>query len=254
MNILLKLEGVCKRFGGVVTADNVCMDVLPGEVHGLIGPNGAGKTTLLNLISGIYVVDSGSIWFNGKNITSIPPHERAKMGLSRTFQSPRFLARSSIRDNLMVGMDLANKFSYTQSFFGARGDDFNEQIGPLLEIAELSFDWDDEITSLPYGKQKLLEIIRALLSKPIVMLVDEPAAGLNQKEIEKAMALLNLAVLERNIGVVLIEHSMDMIMNISHNITVLNFGIVIGEGTPDEVSRNKEVIAAYLGSQNNAEN
>ena len=252
MKPLLKLENVCKSFGGVVTADNVCLDVFPREVHGLIGPNGAGKTTLLNLISGIYSADSGRIFLGDIEITKIPSHDRAKMGIARTFQSPRFLTRSSIWDNLMMGIDLANKFSYTASFLGRKGSELKDELHHLLEMAELSFDWDDDISSLPYGRQKLLEIIRAMLSKPRIMLVDEPAAGLNQREIENAIAIINYAAKEQDVGILLIEHSMDMIMSISHNITVINFGVVIGEGSPEIVSKNEEVVAAYLGRRKDA--
>ena len=252
MKTMLKLENVCKSFGGVVTADHVDMTVYAGEVHGLIGPNGAGKTTMLNLISGIYDVDDGKIFFDNQEITNMHPHNRARMGLGRTFQVPRFLQRSSIRDNLMLGVDLADQFGFLKSFLGAKGESLDDELHLLMEIAGFTFDWREQITSLPFGKQKLMEIIRAMLTKPKLMLVDEPAAGLNRKEIGNAIALLNLAAKERGISVVLIEHAMDMIMDVCDQITVINFGKVIGEGTPDEVSSNEDVITAYLGRDVNA--
>lgn len=248
---LLEVRNVNKSFGGVVTAENVNMTVEAGQIRGLIGPNGAGKTTLLNLISGIYDVDSGSIFYKGKDITTMPSHKRARLGVGRTFQSPRFMNRASIEDNLKVGTDLLNKFGYVQSFFGKKGHDFMADLNELMEIAGFSFDWNDQITALPYGQQKLLEIVRAMLAKPSVILVDEPAAGLNKQEQERASALLRKAV-GNGVGVVLIEHSMDMVMSVCDRITVLNFGRVIAEGLPHEIANNKQVIEAYLGGDEDA--
>ena len=248
---LLEVRNVNKAFGGVVTAKNVNMTVEAGQIRGLIGPNGAGKTTLLNLISGIYDVDSGNIFFKGQDVTKLPTHKRAALGIGRTFQSPRFMNRASIEDNLNVGTDLLNKFGYVQSFFGKKGHDFFNDLNELMEIAGFTFDWDDQITSLPYGQQKLLEIVRAMLSRPSVMLVDEPAAGLNKQEQERASALLFKAV-RSGMGVVLIEHSMDMVMSICDRITVLNFGEVIAEAEPHGIANDKRVIEAYLGGDDDA--
>ena len=248
---LLEVRNVNKAFGGVVTAKNVNMTVEAGQIRGLIGPNGAGKTTLLNLISGIYDVDSGNIFFKGQDVTKMPTHKRAALGIGRTFQSPRFMNRASIEDNLKVGTDLLNKFGYTQSFFGKKGHDFFNDLNELMEIAGFTFDWNDQITSLPYGQQKLLEIVRAMLSRPSVMLVDEPAAGLNKQEQERASALLFKAV-HSGMGVVLIEHSMDMVMSICDRITVLNFGEVIAEAEPQGIANDKRVIEAYLGGDDDA--
>ena len=252
MQPILRLDGVSKRFGGVVAADNVAFSVVPGEVHGLIGPNGAGKSTMMNLISGIYQPDAGKVFIDEKDVTNMPAHDRARMGLGRTFQTPRFLQRSNIKDNLLLGTDLADQFGYVKSFFGSKHRGFEEELGDLMKIAGFTFDWDDDILSLPYGQRKLLEIVRSMLGRPRIMLVDEPAAGLNNREIENAMALLNLAANEKNIGVLLIEHSMDMIMNICRRIVVINFGVVIAQGTPAEIANNEAVIEAYLGRRNDA--
>jgi len=252
--VILKLDGVCKAFGGVIAAENVSFDVYTGEILGLIGPNGAGKTTILNVVSGIYDVDDGRIFLGDEEITNAAAHKRARMGISRTFQQPRFLQRSDIRDNLLLGTDLAEQFGFWRSFWHKKGLNFKEELDELMDIAGFSLKWDADISSLPYGQRKLLEIIRAMLSHPRVMLVDEPAAGLNSSEIERAVALLRLATDKKGMGVVLIEHSMDMVMNTCHNIVVLNFGRLIAQGTPEQVSSNGDVIVAYLGRGFNAEN
>ncbi len=252
MKPILRLDGVCKRFGGVVAADEVTFSVLPGEIHGLIGPNGAGKSTLMNLISGIYTPDSGKIFLNEEEITGMPSHMRARGGIGRTFQTPRFLQRSSIRDNLLLGTDLANQMGYLKSYFGKKGADFEHELEALMKYVSFTFDWDDDINALAYGQRKQLEIVRSMLAHPKIMLVDEPAAGLNNKEIDDVMALLHHAAKDIGIGVLLIEHSMDMIMNICEDIVVINFGKVIAMGSPAEISCNEAVIEAYLGRDLNA--
>ena len=243
---VLSVKEISINFGGVKGADNVTFDVQPGEIMGLIGPNGAGKTTVLNLISGIYNVDSGSIFIDGKDVTKLPAFTRAELGLARTFQTPHFLKRSTIRDNMRLGTDLADRMGFLNSFLGKRGGDFDEELQEMLEIANFSVDWDMDIDSLPYGQQKRLEIIRSLLTHPKIILVDEPAAGLNMNELERSVDLLKYAA-KKGIGVVVIEHKMDMIMRLCDHIVVLNFGKVIGNGIPEEIRKNEDVIEAYLG-------
>lgn len=243
---VLRVENICISFGGVKGADNVSFEVQPGEIVGLIGPNGAGKTTTLNLISGIYKVDSGSVFINEQDVTKEPAYKRAALGLARTFQTPHFLKRSSIRDNMLLGTDLADHMGFLHSFLGRKGGDFDAEVREMLDIAQFDVDWDMDIDSIPYGQQKRLEIIRALLTHPKIILVDEPAAGLNLKELEHSVDLLRYAA-SKGVGVVVIEHKMDMIMNLCHKIVVLNFGKVIGYGTAEEIMHNEEVIEAYLG-------
>ena len=246
MPTILKINGVSKSFGGVIAADNVSFELNSHEILGLIGPNGAGKSTMLNLISGIYTCDKGSIWFDGKEITKLPAHIRARMGLARTFQTPRFLNRASIRDNLLLGVEHGEQMGFWNSFIGKKGVDFEQEVHELMDIAGFSFRWDDDINALPFGQKKRLEIVRALLSHPKAMLVDEPAAGLNTKELENVMNMLQYAV-DKGVGVILIEHQMDLVMNVCHRIEVLNFGRLIAEGTPEEIAVNEDVIEAYLG-------
>jgi branched-chain amino acid transport system ATP-binding protein len=252
MNPVLRLDNVCKNFGGVVAADHVSFSVYPGEIHGLIGPNGAGKSTLINLISGIYACDNGRVFLDEREITNVPAHQRARMGIGRTFQTPRFMYRSSIRDNLLLGTDLSNGFGYLKSFFGKKGNDFHSELQDLMSYAGFSFGWEDDIDGMPFGQRKILEIVRALLTHPKVIFVDEPAAGLNRSEVVNVVALLNLAAKKRGIGVLLIEHVMDMVMNVCEQIVVINFGKVIAEGTPEQVSSNNDVIESYLGRKKNA--
>lgn len=244
---LLQLDRINKSFGGVVTADDVSMEVYAGEIHGLIGPNGAGKTTLLNLISGITPIDSGKITFLNQDITFMKPHNRARLGLARTFQTPRFLERSNIEENILLADDLNHRMPFLRSLVSKKNKDFLPQLDELAKFANLSFCLEDDISDLTYGQLKMLEIIRSLLTNPQLILVDEPTAGLNSSERERMTEMIRMMAFERGIGVVLIEHAMDMIMGCCDNITVLNFGKIIAQGTPDEVSCDEAVIEAYLG-------
>jgi branched-chain amino acid transport system ATP-binding protein len=236
------LDKICKRFGGVVAANEVSFTLAAGEIHGLIGPNGSGKTTALNLINGITEMDAGDVILDGVSIAKDPCHTRARKGIARTFQHPRLLKRCDIETNLFLGIDLAN-MKDKSSLFGHNG---GRQVDELLEAAGLSIKMDDSITVLSYGQQKLFEIVRALLSRPKVLLLDEPAAGLNAKEMERIEALVHVAV-KNSAAVLLVEHAMDLVMNLCHNLTVLNFGKVIAEGVPEEIQSNEAVIEAYLG-------
>ena len=235
MNTVLKLTDVNKAFGGVVVADHINLTLNVGEIHGLIGPNGAGKTTLLNLISGIYDMDSGKIELLGKDISKVAAHNRSKMGIARTFQMPRFMEKADIEENIRLADDLANPVSFLKSFFGRNDRSYFDKLNMLTQIAGFTFNLEDDI-----------------LTNPKVILVDEPAAGLNGKEIEDEINLLKYAAKEMNVGILLIEHSMDMIMSVCHNITVINFGKVIGDGTPEEIASNQDVIEAYLGRSKDA--
>lgn len=245
---VLTLNKVSKNFGGVVAADEISIELYGGQTFGLIGPNGAGKTTLLNLITGIYSADRGEIYLNEKNITKAPTYKRALLGIARTFQHPRLLERCDIRTNIQLGVDLANKRKKKNS------KQLEMEITKLLGCAGLrNVNLSDSIDKLSYGQRKMLEIVRSLLSEPTVLLLDEPAAGLNNKEMEYIVALIEVAI-EWDIAVLLIEHAMDLVMGICDQLTVLNFGHQIANGTPTEIQENQTVIDAYLGGHVHAEN
>lgn len=239
---VLSLKQVSKSFGGVVAAKDVDLDFYKGEVIGLIGPNGAGKTTLVNLITGIYSVDSGTITFKGRDITRLSTYQRARMGIARTFQHPRLLDRCSLFDNIMLGVDLARKTGHMAK------QDIQTGMRELLRRCNMEdLALDGMISQLPYGQQKLVEIIRAILGEPDVLLLDEPAAGLNSSETSYIVDLMEVAV-KKDISVLLIEHSMDLVMEVCDRLTVLNFGYQIANGSPSEIQENQAVIDAYLGS------
>mgnify|MGYP004525540047 FL=1 len=241
-NVALRIENVCKRFGGVIASDDVSFELRYGEVFGLIGPNGSGKTTLINLITGIYKVDSGKIIMPSGDITKMSIHGRAREGIIRTFQHPRLLEDCDLRTNIYVGMDLARKRGKKQD---------RVLLDRLMDAANLNVDLNVTMDKLSYGQQKLLEIVRAILAEPSVLLLDEPAAGLNHKEMDYIRELIDIA-LERRTAVLLIEHAMDFVMDICDRITVLNFGHQIASGVPSEIQTNLQVIEAYLGRSHNA--
>lgn len=244
---VLRLSDVVKRFGGVTAADHVCLELYGGEVFGLIGPNGSGKTTLINLITGIYKTDEGMIELDGKNITKAPTHTRAKLGITRSFQHPRLLSRCDIETNILVGLDLAGRRHLPQA------KQHQEYMERLLEAAGLSgVNLKDSTEQLSYGQQKMLEIVRAMLGYPRVMLLDEPAAGLNRAEMDYIRRLVAIAV-KQGIAVLLIEHAMDLVMEMCDRITVLNFGRQLTTGIPEEVQENPDVIEAYLGGGGRAD-
>ncbi len=249
---ILDMIHVTKRFGGLIAVNDVTIIVEPRTIHSIIGPNGAGKTTLFNCITGFYRADEGRIIFDGEPIQYLPPDEIARMGIARTYQNIRLFANLSVLENVLVGMHAHLHSWIIEPILGLpqykREEAWaREEAMRLLEFVELADKAFFLSKNLPYGEQRRLEIARALALKPKVLLLDEPTAGMNPRETEETMALIRRLRDERGITIVLIEHDMKVVMNISDIISVLDYGQKIAEGTPLEIRTNPRVIEAYLG-------
>jgi branched-chain amino acid transport system ATP-binding protein len=248
---LLSLQGVTRRYGGLVAVDTIDLDVAEGGVTAVIGPNGAGKTTLFNLISGFQTPNSGRILFTGKDITANMPEEIAAAGLVRTFQLVQLFQNLSVLENIQVGCHLHTKGGVLSALMRTRSTrqaerEVEARARELLDFVGLKGAAETEASALAYGQQRLLEIARALAAKPKLLLLDEPAAGLSADE-SKRLSVAIRAVAERGTTVLLIEHDMNLVMNTADTITVLDFGRKIAEGAPAVVRENSAVISAYLG-------
>ena len=249
---VLECHGVTKRFGGLVAVNNVDIDVKPESIHSIIGPNGAGKTTLFNCITGFYRIDEGRIIYNGERIDGLSPDEVARMGIARTYQNIRLFANLTVLENVLVGMHSHLTSWFIEPILGLRKfreeeRRAREEAMQLLEFVGLTEQAFFLAKNLPYGEQRRVEIARALALKPKVLLLDEPTAGMNPRETEETMALIRRLRDELGITIVLIEHDMKVVMNISDIISVLDYGEKIAEGSPHEIRTNPRVIEAYLG-------
>lgn len=240
------------RFGGLLAVDNVTTLVSRGEIRALIGPNGAGKSTTLNLITGIYQPDAGSVFLDGKTITGMSPAQIARAGVARTFQTIRLWKQMSLLENVMVGHQCRMQSNFLDILFASKRSRAEEEIVrskayDALELVNLSSKAMQLAGSLSYGQQRRLEIARALATEPSVLLLDEPAAGMNNQEANELVEQI-FTIREKGVTVVLIEHNMPLVMRVADKVTVLSFGRKIAEGTPIEIRENRDVIAAYLGN------
>ena len=233
---ILEVTGLTKRFGGLTAVSDVTFDIEEGQVYGVVGPNGAGKTTMFNLISGIHPATSGTILFNGEDVTCLPPYERAKKGIGRTFQIPMSMDSMTVLDNATVGAML-----HIPGTMEAK-----EYADMILEFVGLGSKKDHLAGSLSVIQKKRLEIARALSTKPKLLLLDECMAGLNGAEREAAKDLVK-RINKRGISILAIEHVMPVVMGICERVLVLQYGQRIAEGTPEEITKDEKVIAAYLG-------
>ena len=253
---LLKTTKLSKVFGGLRAVSNFEMEINKGELVGLIGPNGAGKTTAFNLLTGVYGPTEGEIIFDGQSVVGLKPYQVTQKGIARTFQNIRLFSEMTVLDNVKVAYHFHMKYGLAEAvsrlgrYFGEE-EDLEEQAIRFLEIFQLADKKDEVAKNLPYGEQRRLEIARALAAKPKLLLLDEPAAGMNPQETQQLLQMIRWIRKEFDLTILLIEHDMSLVMNVCERIYVLDYGKIIASGTPDEIKNNKQVVEAYLGEEVN---
>jgi len=241
---ILETRGITVRFGGHVAVKDVSIGIEPGTVTGLIGPNGAGKTTLFNTITGLQRPTAGKVFLDGRDITSLPPYKRARMGMARTFQRLELFVSLSVRDNLRVAGDIHNAN-------GRKKIDVDEEVDRLLELTGLADIASTDVSDVPTGRARVVEVARALMTSPRVLLLDEPASGQTEQETEAfATPLGDLA--KAVLAICLVEHDIPLVMKICSRIHVLDYGAVLASGVPDEIKNDPAVINAYIGTEEEA--
>lgn len=251
-SVALEAKGLTRRFGGLVAVNDVCFSVKPGEIFGLIGPNGAGKTTLFNLVTGMIPPSNGQMLHHGEDISKLRPHQIAARGIARTFQNIRLFSNLSALENVMIARHLQTRSGLLQGVFGMASQEeqtTRTAAAELLELVGLGDRATEKACNLPYGEQRRLEIARALALTPRILLLDEPAAGMNLTEKHQLSDFIRQIRDRFDLTILLIEHHVPLVMGLCDRIAVLNFGQLIAIGDPAQVRNDRAVIEAYLGSE-----